>query len=153
MPYTVVTPVHVEINDVPLSTPAWEVLNPMELRQGPPVRGTDRLIPGATGVLPGRRRAAPARHLLQIVIRDDVDWEGNAYPDRHEGLDANLMELREQVTDPRGDPVEAVLHLPDGSTVSAQVHVESFTWSYWSNGAAGVIDVTVLAGSFEGSGS
>lgn len=158
MPYVVVTPVHVEINDVPLSTPAWECLNPMELRQGPPTRGRDRLIPGAAGVLPGRRRPAPATHVLELVVRGDVDWEGTPYEDGHEGCDANLAHLREFVTDPLGDnrdgsPLDAALHLPDGTTAVAQVHVESFRWSYWGVDAQAAMTVTVLSGSFEGGGS
>jgi hypothetical protein len=144
---------YVVINDVSLDTPAWICLNPMELRQGPPTRGTDRLIPGATGVLPGLRRAAPARRLLDIIIMGDVDEDGDPHDNPEVGLDVNLMTLRDSVTDPQGDPVEAELHLPDGSTAVAQVHVESFEWVYWGNDAKGVIDLTILSGSFVGGGS
>ncbi len=153
MSYEVVDAVYVEINGVPSATPAWRCLNPMELRQGPPTRGRDRLIPGATGVLPGKRRAAPAQRVLEWLVNGDVDWEGTAYPDANDGLDENLMHLRDQVTDPRGDPIEAVLHLPDGSTVVGDVHVDSFEWGYWGSDARAAMTVTVLAGALVGGGS
>lgn len=149
--------VYLEIAEVPLATPGWQCLNPMEMRQGLATRGKDRLIPGAAGVLPGKRRPTSTQRLLELVVNGELDWEGEPYTDGHEGLDANLMHLREFVTDPLGNgrdggPLEAVLHLPDGSTSVGQVHVESFTWGYWGTDAQAAMTVTVL-GPFESVGS
>lgn len=150
MPYVITADEYVSIGDVPLATPAWVLENLFELWQGPETRGQDRILPGAAGVRPYRRRATVTRRSLQLSIFGDVDWEGNANADWRVGLQENIDHLRANVTDPivTGDGTrELDLHMPDGDVRSALVHVEAFTLAPLNWFAVrSTIDVTLLSG-------
>lgn len=129
MPYTITSDEYVEINSVPLHTPAWCVGNLWVLWSGPETRGSDRLIPGAAGVRPYKRRATVTRRLLELSIFGDRDWNDVQYDGYREGLRANIQHLKTNVTNPftTGDGTRtAVLHLPDGSTATGSIHVVGF---------------------------
>lgn len=146
MPFVIVSAVHLTINGVPLSTPGWECLNPMALRQGPATRGQDRVIPRAPGVRPYRRRAAPRRHQLDLIVNGEYDGDGTRYANRPARLDANLQYLRDNVTDPTATIPTAVLTLPSGATVAGLVQIEDFAWVYIGTDAIATIDVSIPAG-------
>lgn len=121
---------YLEIDGVPLATPAWEVAagGLLPLLQGPAIRGTDRLLPGVPGVKARKRRATVTLRSVPMKIFVDVDLDGDPYDDPAEGLTANVDYLRANVADPTniGDGTRtATLHLKDGSTRSGAVHVES----------------------------
>jgi len=90
------------------------------------VRGEDRLLPLAAGVIPYLRRRTVTRHSLPMVIQGEVDENGVPYPDVWAGLEANIAQLRASVVDPTGvgdGTRPASLVMPSGATRTADVHV------------------------------
>jgi hypothetical protein len=129
MVYALTSSEYVEIDGVPLQTPAWLVTNLYTLWSGPATRGQDLVLPGVPGVRPYRRRATATRRTLEMVVYGHVDWAGGAYSDLREGLQANIDHLR-QATDPvvstSAGTRTALLYMPDSSIRSANVQVEAF---------------------------
>lgn len=116
----------VKIGAVLLNCPAWDVPDPSGLWITGDVRGSDRLIPGAAGVLPFRRRRTVTEYTLDMVIVGMVDETGAEYEDALAGLELNLETLRVGVVEPTntGNGTRAaVLTLPSGLTRTADVHV------------------------------
>ena len=124
MAYDILSTVYLEIDDIPLATPAWEITNLAPLLDGSEVRGSNRLIPGAAGVVAYPRRVTETRVLLPIEIRGYEDPEGDAYDDPFEGLEANLALLVDSLITPGVDATrDAVLYLPSGGTRTGPVQI------------------------------
>lgn len=103
------------------------VRNPWVLWHGPAVRGSDRLIPGAAGVRPHRRRATVTKRQLELVIFGDNDIDGDPHTDPQEGLEANVAYIRANITDPivaEPGTRTVVVGLPSGATMTGEAHVE-----------------------------
>jgi hypothetical protein len=114
MTYDVHFDQHVVIGDVPLSTPAWEVLNVHVLMSGPATRGQNLVMPGATGVRAIRHRNTEKTVSLELAIFGDTDPAGDPHADPEAGVWANWLALRNQFN---------ALLLDEGqSTVLAQLH-------------------------------
>jgi len=148
---TVVTrSTYLEINSIPLATPAWDCLNIHVLWQSPAIRGSDRLLPGAVGVRPRRRRVDVTKYTLELVIRGEQNWEGTYYASAATGLETNVYYLRSNVTDvyTSGDGTRsATLHNPAGGTKTGYLHVESFQLEPVSfKTARATIDISIPAG-------
>lgn len=114
------------ISSIAMNGPAWKVLNLHELWQPADQRGDDRLIPGASGVLPLRRRDTVTRRSLQMLVSGTHDRTGAAVADKYEGLQANVDYLIANVVAPTGTgngTRSAVLTMPDGTTRTEPVHV------------------------------
>lgn len=117
---------YLSIDGIPLATPAWEILDLAPLWDAANVRGRDRLIPGAAGVIPYRRRNTVSVRSLPLVIFGSYDQDGNLATDGRIQLRENTDYLIANIVNPP-DTAEgtrfAELVLPDGSTVSNDVHV------------------------------
>lgn len=114
------------IGGVAMNGPAWKVLNLYELWQPANVRGSDRIIPGTTGVIAYPRRATVTVRSLQMLISGTHDRTGSAAADRYEGLQVNVDYLIANVVAPTGagdGTRSAVLTMPDGTTRTEPVHV------------------------------
>jgi hypothetical protein len=152
MAYQVHFPTHLEIDGVPLSTPAWEHLNLQALLGSAAVRGENVVMPGAVGVRPVRRRPTETNYTLDLAIFGDRNWEGVAYPDPVVGLVANLGHLRANVIDPLetvNSVRPATIHLPSGTLVaSIQVLGFEVTEAYSSIDVLASMDITVIQGAF-----
>ena len=114
------------IGGVAMNGPAWVVLNLNELWLPANVRGSDRIVPGAVGVLAYRRRATVTTRSLQMLISGTHDRTGASVADRFEGLQANVDYLIANVVDPVGSgdgTRSAVLTMPDSTTRTEPVHV------------------------------
>lgn len=123
---------HLEIDGVPLATPAWEAMDLHGLLQGADQRGSDRLLPGASGVRAYKRRPTVSKRPVRLVIFGDYDREGVAYADPFLGLVANIDYLRANVADPTGTgdgTRTAVLRLTALSSKTGPVHVEGLELS------------------------
>jgi hypothetical protein len=142
------------IGGVAMNGPAWKVLNLYELWQPANVRGSDRIIPGATGVLAYRRRVTVTVRSLQMLISGTHDRTGAAAADRYEGLQTNVEYLVDNVVDPVGSgdgTRSAVLTMPDGSTYTEPVHVlglELGDVSLDGSWAKAVIELSIPSGRF-----
>lgn len=140
---------YLELAGVPLSTPAWEVLNLQVLLSGPTTRGSNVIIPGATGVRPRRRRATERRLTLELALSGIRDAEGTLYDDPVLGLLENIEALRE-VTDPptaSNSVITATLYW-NGETRTGGVQVENFEVGAYTSptDVPATIDITILAG-------
>lgn len=116
------------IDDVPMRCPAWAILDLTPLWMPAALRGANRIVPGAAGVIANPRRKTETRHDLVLVIAGGVDMNGDPYPERWDGLYTNLAYLKTNVFDPpTGVGVvsrTAELTLPDTSTLTAEVQVD-----------------------------
>jgi hypothetical protein len=114
------------IGGVAMNCPAWKVLNLQVLWQPADQRGSDRIVPGAAGVVAYKRRATVTQHSLQLIISGTNDRTGAVVADAFEGLQANVDYLLANVVNPTGatdGTRSAVLTMPDGTTRTEPIHV------------------------------
>ncbi len=113
------------IGAVNLHCPAWCALNLIELWVPGDVRGSDRIIPGAAGVRPYRRRLTVTEFDIEMVITGFVDPAGVVNADPWVGLEENINALKALVTDsPDADGTwPATLTMPSTEERTADVHV------------------------------
>lgn len=143
---------YLDIDGVPLSCPAWELLNIETLMSGPDVRGEVRTMPGAVGGRPNILRAGAYALSLELFVWGGQDPEGAPYANPHEGVITNCDLLRSSVTNPtmvgRGTRL-ATWHRPGVlADLSATVQVRKLeVGSPHNNGAVpATIDLTVVTG-------
>lgn len=154
---TVIRDEYLEINSIPLATPAWEILDLSELLNGPDIRGADRRLPGVAGVIPNKRRVDVSVRSLPMLIYGDYDQEGDEYDNPHAGLVANLAYLRDNLLLPTGTgdgTLPATLHLLE-VTMTADVHVLSPLATGMLTGyeMRATLDISIPGGYFVESGS
>lgn len=151
MTYTVHFDQHVVIGDVPLSTPAWEVLNAYVLMSGPATRGDNLVMPGATGVRAIRHRNTEKTVSLEMAVFGDHAPDGTPIDDREAGLWSNWLALRDQfnalLLDEGRSTVVAKLEYR-GGTVQGVVQVLGYEIgsTYSPTDLAVTLDVNILAG-------
>lgn len=152
MPFIITSDEWLEIDGIPLATPAWIITDLSELMNGPDVRGEDQIIPGAPGVKPLPRHVHVSLRSLPMVIYGGYDWEGNPYSDGHEGVETNLAYLVENLLLPPGTADgtrAAVLHLWNGDIRTGDVHVISPLRTATELGPAGlraILELSIPAG-------
>lgn len=94
MTYIVTSDEYIEIDGVPLDTPAWRTTNLSELLDGAANRSSDVTIPYLPGQQP-RRRVRDSREVnIELVIFGDSDPRGAAHANARQGLISNLNELK-----------------------------------------------------------
>lgn len=140
------------IGGVAMNGPAWKVLNLYELWLPANVRGSDRILPGAAGVIAYQRRATVTVRSLQMLVSGTHDRTGAAVADKYEGLQANVDYLITNVVAPTGTgdgTRSAVLTMPDGTTRTEPVHVlgmELGTISEDGSWTKAVIELSIPSG-------
>jgi hypothetical protein len=121
---------YLDIDGVSLHRDAWWISDLSPLWGSPDVRGADKVIPGASGVRPKKRRANVTQVVLELVVVGEYDrFDAPTAIDPTEQLEANVAYLRANVMDPTnvGDGTRlATHHLPSGATRSGPVHVIDF---------------------------
>lgn len=121
MAYELTQTEYVEVDGVPLATPAWEVENLEELFGSAEPRGADLVVPYRRGVVPLRRNLGPKPVDLSVVIFGATDPDGVDHPDERAGLLANRDAfLRDVWRPPQVGTVTGTrtlrYHAPDGTT-------------------------------------
>lgn len=152
MAYTINLATHLEINGVPLSTPAWEHTNLYTLLSAASVRGENVVMPGAVGVRPVRRRPTETNRTIDITVFGQQDWQGDDYEDPIMGLATNLAHLRANVVDTLATANSvrtAVIFLPE-DTMTAAIQVLGFeiTEALSPGCVQASMDIAVLRGQF-----
>lgn len=133
---------NLEIDSVPLRGPAWNVTDLTDLWQYGDRRGQDRIIPGAAGVRPYRRRRTVTAYSLPMVIIGDVDPNGDPYDgcdDVWVGFETNYAGLVSALVSDPGTVAgtrTAVLTMPSGATRTGDVHVTGIILGQGFNGRA-----------------
>lgn len=148
------------LNGIPMKTRAWTCPDLTPLWLPAAVRGQDRILPGASGVIPHRRRRTVTQYALDFRIAGISDMGGvittgtGNGPAEFAQLEYNLAYLRTNVIDPRISPnldgtVPGVLTMPSGATRNADVHVLGFTVNTRvSHILQGVLDISIPSGGF-----
>lgn len=129
MAYVITSPEWLEIDGVPLSTPAWETTDASDLWGSANVRGEDLIIPGAAGVRPYPRRPTVTPATVELAVVGDTAPDGTALAEPRAGLAANCA-LLEALVGPNGVDADgtrlAVLHYAAGGPATdrrGRVHV------------------------------
>lgn len=145
--------VYLEINSVPLDTHAWRCLSYGDMFAAPPVRGSDRIMPGAAGRRAVRRRIDASTKSFSIHVFGYKDQDGAAIADPLEGLLTHAAYLRANLglAHSVGDgTVPAVFHRGGLTTWTADVTVLAI--ADWQNirgrEATFRLDISVPAGEF-----
>lgn len=112
-----------EIDGVPLSTPAWEIEDLAPLWDTGEIRGQDQEVPYRRGTIPFRRTYGPKRVDLPIAVMGDFDSDGNPAADARAQLWTNRRELIRTVLRPlqvgTADGERLVrYYAPDGTTLA-----------------------------------
>jgi hypothetical protein len=151
VPPLITRTVYLEINSVPLATPAWEVGDLTPLLDGADEKGGDRDLPHGTAVAYPRRPRVTVRD-VPLAIFGDFDQDGTPHADIDAGFVTNLAYLQANVLG-AGTAADgtrpAVLHLPSG-TRSADVTVGLALGLSPFDGVAavGVLRLSIPAGAF-----
>lgn len=123
-----------EINSVPSCTPAWTMINPMELAKPARRRGTEpTVIPGAAGARANPLRANATERVITGKVFGRAAPDGSLHANEITGLAANLATLIAAWVDlpATADSTRPVtLHLPDTTTVAGDVQVLDFDYDY-----------------------
>lgn len=129
---------------------AWKIkdLAPLLNRA---VRGGDRKIPGVAGVTPHRRRRDVFTVSLELMLYGRVNNAGAPWADGRRGLYGNSEYLIAQLIDAAtaADGTRAaVLHLPDGTTRTGNVHVAGLEFAGERGGTKwrGILRLSIPAG-------
>lgn len=112
------------IDGVPLSTPAWDVLDYSDLLNGAPIRGADITVSGKRGNIARRRTLDASEASISLVIYGDRDPEGNAHADVRSGLLSNIDALKKALR-PNATTLNGTRTLSltiGGETRTADVH-------------------------------
>lgn len=117
---------YLEINSVPLATPAWRVLSLVPLWGAADLKGGDVDMPGVDGSRPYRRRPKATTYALPMVIWGHRNREGTPYGSVRTGLDTNIEALHTAIVNPPGTLAgtrTAIWHYPGGGTRTVDLHV------------------------------
>lgn len=132
MPTVITRTYYLELNGVPLATPAWECPDLSPLLDDPALKGEDSDRPYVSGSVPHLRRPTATIYTLPLNIFGDRDHEGAEHEDVVEGLVTNRFYLRHNLglADPDGDgTVTVTLHLGDVLTLTGPGHFLGFKGS------------------------
>lgn len=100
MTYAITATEYIEIDGVPIATPAWIATDLSELNDGPQNRGENLIIPRRPGAI-FRSKISDAKIAnIPVVIFGDKDAEGNAHADPRKGLIDNINSLKKALTTP-----------------------------------------------------
>lgn len=112
------------IDGVPLSTPAWNVLDYADLLNGAPTRGADITVSGKRGNIARRRNLDSSEASISLVIYGDKDPEGTPHADVRSGLLSNIDALKKALR-PNATTLDGTRTLSitiAGETRTASVH-------------------------------
>lgn len=137
---------------------AWEWLDLSPLWQGADKRGSDRLVPGAAGVVAYPRRPTVSVRALEGYIYGFRDVNGTVFTNVRTGLEANVSFLQEEWESDIGVAADgtrtATLHMPSGATRTGAVHVIALRLAaFGPTSARAVLELSIPAGALAYAGS
>lgn len=149
---------YLQINGIPLATPAWEVPDLSPLLDSGALRGGDRRLPGASGVRANRRRRDVWVLTFPLDVMGDRDSDGSAITDANEGVNLHMAYLNAHLgfASETGDgTVPAVFVRGDLASWEADVHFLGFKGSQKQGEflVRTTFDISVPAGRWEEVGS
>lgn len=132
MPPTISRTSYLEINSVPLATPAWRILDLTPL-YGLVMRGSSEPMPYAAGAIGYQHRVDYRSVTLPMDVYGRYQSDGTVNANVYAGLDVNIDYLLANVVTPSTSTYAAVWHRASG-TKTANVFVESFEPTRWGAG-------------------
>lgn len=149
---------YLEINSIPLATPAWEIPDLSALLDSGALRGSDNIIPGFAGVVPNRRRRTVWVCTFPLDVMGDIDSDGTPLTDGNEGVNLHMEYLNEHLgfASATGDgTVPAVFHRGDLPEWTADVHFLGLKGSQKLGQflVRTTFDISIPAGRWEEAGS
>lgn len=131
-----------------VNPPAWVVGNIGQLYLRGDVRGADKLMPGADGVRPYRRRPTVTTYAIPLVIAGDFDYtlDEDCPADPWVAFQHNLDYLLDNLVAPPGTRQgtrESLLVMPDGSERRADIHVLRITGRVESATLTGALQISI----------
>lgn len=117
------------IDGVAMRGPAWGIVDLTDLWVLATMRGSSRIIPGATGVIANPKRRTITRVDLPFVVIAHYDRLGAYQADAGIGLQTNLDYLNTNVITPPTLPDRtrtATLDMPTGANRTAEIQVVGF---------------------------
>jgi len=139
---------YLEINSVPLATPAWRITDLSKL-YGLAVSGEDRRIPSMVGARAYRRWVASRVVGLPLLVHGARTHEDVVNADIWAGLDANIDYLMTNVILPPSSATYPAVWHRAGGNLSADVHVEGFEPEAWGHGwTRFTLELSIPAGRF-----
>jgi hypothetical protein len=148
---------YIAIDDLPLTTAAWETEDIASIMDGPGTRGNDLSIPTRAGSIARRRTLEPRQISIPLVVNGWYDSDGGAHATAREGLLANLDELKQHLS-PKYTTVAGTRTLEwisdEGTYRTAEVHVSPAldVSMVGPNAARVVITATIPGGVLRGGG-
>lgn len=160
MSYVILEPEYLEVNGIPLSTPAWRLLDLSALLDLPPVRGENEIIPGVEGRDPLAHFFDENVLQFPIEVTGDAAPDGEAYEDPMLGWQTNVELLTEGLGFglTTGDgTVPAIWHRRDDTTRTAAVQpippLGPLNIDDLPNTVTGMLELKVPLGRFLDAGS
>jgi hypothetical protein len=148
---------YLELDDVPLATLGWEVMDLSPIFDSPALRGADRVIPRVHGVRAYPRWRTARLVTLAIDVFGEADEDGVAYDDRLVGMITNLDYLKATIGlgAASDGTVSAVVYRGDMPSLTGPVHFLGFkgTAAFGDDSLRTTFDLSIPAGQFESSGS
>lgn len=149
---------YLELNSVPLATPAWEIPDLSALLDSGALRGSDRMLPRASGVRAHRRRRNVWVLTFPLDVIGDTDSDGSNIPDANEGVNLHMEYLNEHLgfAEASGDgTVPCIFHRGDLPEWHADVHFLGFKGSQKQGEflVRTTFDISIPAGRWEEVGS
>lgn len=114
------------ISGTAMRCPAWAAPDLTLLWEEADKRGSDRILPGAGGVIANPKRRTTTRIDIPFVMTGAVSPSGTPYTNSWIGLQTNLALFNSLVVAPPALPAttrSSVLTMPDGTTRTADLHV------------------------------
>lgn len=124
MPTIITATAYLEVNGVPLATPAWRLQSLTPLKQGATLRGASTVVPAATGRKSNRRRVDEKTIRLGLWLFGVYDKTGTLRANARAGIELNNDDLQSSlgIASATGDgTVTAIWHRYAGDTKTAPV--------------------------------
>jgi len=151
------------IDGLSMNRPAWAIIGDergvggyVQLWADFDIRGDDRILPSATGVIAYPRRMTVKRMDFRLIVVGDVDQAGTPVADSVIGLQNNIEYIRANFLAPvasRDGLRDAVLTMPSGGTRSASIHAlgvvtQSYGLTECGSIWVGTLQISIPSGRF-----
>lgn len=149
MAYTITRTNYLEVNSVPLSTPAWWITNLETEIVKRTTRGSNLVLAQAAGRRRRRRYLDECVYQFELVIRGMVKWDGTLHSNASDGFVANAEQLTANLGFASSAAVTATWHRTGSASKTASVDVVHFECGdMGKRNARAVLEIVAPAGLF-----
>jgi hypothetical protein len=147
--YTITRTNYLEVNSVPLSTPAWWIVNLETEIVKRTTRGSNLLLAQATGRRRRRRYLDECVYQFEMRIRGMVKWDGTLHANASDGFIANAEQLTANLGIASSSAVTATWHRTGSASKTASVDIVHFECADLGHrDAKAILEIVAPAGLF-----